>query len=403
MARRKRRFGRVRRLPSGRFQARYPGPDGLLRPGPQTFATRTDAERWLSVVEAELMQGTWLDPIAGQVPLGEYAERWINERPGLAPKTVVLYEGLLRRHIRPALGDLAVADVTPAGVRSWRASLLDDGTGRVTVAKAYRLLKAVLTTAVDDDLIRRNPCRIKGAGTERSPERPTVTIEEVYAIAGGVSEWFSALVLLAAFCGLRWGELIALRCRHLELDGDAVVHVRGSVSEVDGKFVEGPPKSEAGRRDVTIPSVIVAELRKHLGRWSEAGPDGRVFVGPKGGIPRRTNFQATWVKATRAAGVPGLHFHDLRHTGNTLAAESASLRELMARMGHSSTRAALIYQHASRERERAIGAAISARVQAARQAPKGHARGTDAGSAGKRRRPRDEGGAADQGTSQASG
>lgn len=160
-------------------------------------------------------------------------------------------------------------------------------------AWTYWLLKAVLNTAVDDELIRRNPCRIKGAGTERSPERPTVTIEQVYAIAGGVRPWFKALVLLAAFTGLRWGELIALRRRHLDLDGDGVVKVRGSVAEVDGKFIEGPTKSEAGRRDVAIPEVIVPELRAHLDEHAQAGDDGRVFVGPTGAIPRRTNFQAT--------------------------------------------------------------------------------------------------------------
>jgi hypothetical protein len=99
-----------------------------------------------------------------------------------------------------------------------------------------------------------------------------------------------------------------------------------------------------------------------------------VFVGSTGAIPRRINFQATWRTAVEAAGVLGLHFHDLRHTGNMLAAESASLRELMARMGHSSTRAALIYQHASRDRERAIAAAVSARVEAARPKVEGHDR-----------------------------
>src|SRR5215510_5768211 len=119
MARSRRRFGRVRELPSGRFQARYPGPDGLLRPGPTTFLSRTDAERWLSVVEAELIQGTWLDPLDGLLPLGDYAERWIKERPNLAPRTRVLYEGLLRNHIRPGLGAQAVADITPGDVRSW--------------------------------------------------------------------------------------------------------------------------------------------------------------------------------------------------------------------------------------------------------------------------------------------
>jgi integrase len=376
----KRRFGRVRRLRSGRWQARYLGPDGLDRPAPQTFPTKRDAEVWLSVTEAELHQGTWFDPDAGRVALGEYGERWINERPGLAPKTVVLYEGLFRLHIRPGLGGVDVGDLTPQDVRSWRRGLLDAGVGSVTVAKAYRLLKSIMNTAVDDELIRRNPCRIKGAGVERSPERQILTVEQVYAIAGGVRPWFSALVLLAAFTGLRWGELMALRRRHLDLDGDGVVRVRGSLAEVDGKFIEGPPKSAAGRRDVAIPEVIVPELRAHLAKWSEPGADGRVFVGPRGGIPRRPNFQATWREAITAAGVPGLHFHDLRHTGNMLAAQAASLRELMARMGHSSTRAALIYQHASQDRERAIGAAVSALVEATRPDPIGHATGTEAGS-----------------------
>jgi integrase len=375
MARQRRRFGRVEELPSGRFRARYPGPDGLLRPAPNTFLTRTDAERWLSVVEADLLRGTWIDPAAGRVAVREYAERWIAERPGLAPRTVELYRSVVRCHIVPKLGDLSLADVTPARVRSWRMELLHAGLSAVTVAKAYRLLKAVLNTAVDDELIRRNPCRIKGAGNEPSPERPTITIEQVYAIADEVRPWFRALVLLAAFTGLRWGELLFLRRRHLDLD-DGIVSVRGSLGEVGGRLLEGPPKSAAGRRDVAIPEAIVPELRAHLDEWSQDGADGRVFVGPKGATPKRGNFQVTWSEAVEKAGVPGLHFHDLRHTGNTLAAEGASLRELMARMGHNSARAALIYQHATKDRERAIGAAISARIEAVRAPAEGHDRAT---------------------------
>ena len=148
--------------------------------------------------------------------------------------------------------------------------------------------------------------------------------------------WFRALVLLAAFTRTPKGELSFLRRRHLDLD-DGIVKVRGSVGEVGGQLVEDPPNSTAGRRDVAIPEAIVPELRAHLDEWSQDGADGRVFVGPKGSTPRRGNFQATWSKAVANAEVPGLHFHDLRHTGNTLAAEGASLRELMARMGHNST------------------------------------------------------------------
>lgn len=136
----------------------------------------------------------------------------------------------------------------------------------------------------------------------------------------------SAMVLMAAFTGLRWGELLALRRRHVVLDGGALVRVRTSLAEVDGKLVEGPPKSAAGRRDVAIPAAIVPDLQVHLDEWSEDGAEGRVFVGPLGATPRRGNFQAKWRQAIDKAGVPGLHFHDLRHTGNTLAAEGASLR-----------------------------------------------------------------------------
>jgi integrase len=129
--------------------------------------------------------------------------------------------------------------------------------------------------------------------------------------------------------------------------------------------------AESVVRVVGVPAVLVPELREHFDRWSEAGPNGRVFVGPKGATPRRSNFNRAWSTAlTRAEsdGTPmpeGLHFHDLRHTANGFAADAASLRELMTRMGHSTARAALIYQHARRDREKEIAATVSARVEEA--------------------------------------
>src|SRR5580700_4270930 len=157
----KRRFGRVRRLPSGRWQARYQGPDGIDRPAPETFADKTDAEVWLTLKEAEIVQGEWVNPEAGQVQLAEYASTWIEERPGLRPKTIELYRYLLRRHLTPVLGGTPIAEIQPGHVRRWRKTLLAEGVSAVTVAKAYRLLKAVLNTAADDGAIKRNPCRIK--------------------------------------------------------------------------------------------------------------------------------------------------------------------------------------------------------------------------------------------------
>jgi excisionase family DNA binding protein len=177
----KRRFGRVRRLPSGRWQARYKGPDGIDRPAPSTFTTKGDAERWLSLTEADIIKDNWLNPDMGRVLFTDYAGAWIAERPNLRPKTLQLYRGLVRIHLVPILGSLAVADITKPVVRRWRQALLDSGVGIVTVAKAYRLLKAILNTAVDDGLIRLNPCRIKGAGEEKSPERPVLTLSQVFA------------------------------------------------------------------------------------------------------------------------------------------------------------------------------------------------------------------------------
>ena len=118
----KRRFGRVRQLPSGRWQARYQGPDGIDRAAPETFGSKTDAEVWLTLKEAEILKGDWTNPDDGKVPLADYAQTWIAERPGLRPKTVELYRYLLRKHIAPVLGNLAIADIKPgrsgAGVSS---------------------------------------------------------------------------------------------------------------------------------------------------------------------------------------------------------------------------------------------------------------------------------------------
>jgi integrase len=379
---RRRRFGAVRQLPSGRWQARYPGSDGLLRPADHTFPTRTDAEVWLTLSEGDMKRGNWLDPAGGRVRLDHFAERWIDERPGLSARTTTLYRGLLRSHIAPKLGGVDLVDLTPAGIRAWRKQLLDGGLGEVTVAKCYRFLRAVLNTAVDDELIRRNPCRIKGAGTESSRERPVATPEQIEALVKAMPERWKALVLLAVTSSLRWGELMALAKPDVDLRRRTVRVVK-SLSDDRGRMTLAPTKSEAGKRTVVVPAAVVPILRAHVAEFSERRPGGRVFVGAKGATLRRTNFQAIWVKAVQSAGLPeGFRFHDLRHTGNTWAAESgANLRELMERMGHSSTRAALIYLHAATDGHRRIADEIDRKLRGD-QADEDEGRNDDEGPAG---------------------
>lgn len=352
----KRRFGRVRRLPSGRYQARYPGPDGVDRPAPETFDTKGAAEVWLVKTEAELLNEDWINPDAGKVPFGQYASDWIAERPDLRPKTVQLYRYLLRRHLNPTFETKAIAEIKEPQVRKWRKNLLDNGVSEVTTAKAYRLLKAVFATAADDGAVKRNPCRIKGAGQEESPERPVLTIAQVYAVASAAGPRYRALILLAMFTSLRWGELAGLRRCDLDLDA-RTVHVTRQLTEINGRGIEfGPPKSKAGIRTVPIPALIIPVIRWHLSCFAQDGDEGLIFTSPRGLPLRHSQFrQRIWLPALKAAGLTGVHFHDLRHTGNTLAANAgASLRELMDRMGHDSERAAMIYLHGSDKRQQAI-------------------------------------------------
>lgn len=367
-------FGNIRKRPNGRWQARYQDDTGRVHS--DVFATRGDAARFLASVRADMDRGAWFDPLAGVERFDTYAERWVTRRRikgrPLGPRTQELYRWLLSKHTVPTLGRLELRHLTVPVIRDWHASLTGPGgPGEITAAKCYRLVRAICNTAVAEELIPRNPCAIPGAGQEASPERPVITVPEVYALADAVGPRWRAAVLLASFCGLRFGELAALTRDRLDLL-HATVTVAASASELaGGRRHVGPPKSEAGRRLIAIPVAIVDDLTSHVAAYSEPGPNGLVFVGENGGRLRNANFgRSVWRPAVRSVGLAGLHFHDLRHTGNTLAAATgASTKELMARMGHSSMDAALRYQHATRDRDAAIAAALSALVAEVRPAP----------------------------------
>jgi integrase len=294
--------------------------------------------------------------------------------------------GVLRARIAEAVDAAGTSLVELDGVGPIVAALIRarSGLGEVTVAKCYRFLRAVLNTAVDDEMIRRNPCRIKGAGGESSRERPVATPGQVEALVTAMPDRWKALVLLAVASSLRWGELMALTKPDVDLKRRTVRVVK-SLSDDKGRMTLGPTKSEAGKRTVVVPVAVVPVLRAHMAEFSERRQAGRVFVGAKGATLRRTNFQATWVGAVKEAGLPeDFRFHDLRHTGNTWAADSgANLRELMERMGHSSTRAALIYLHAARDGHRRIADEIDRKLRGA-QAPEDEDPDDGEGTAGAR-------------------
>lgn len=362
-----RRFGSIRRRESGRWQVRYLGTDGVSHTAPETFARRSDADRFLTLLEAQLAKGEWIDPERGKVTVKDYAEQWIAQRPGLRPRTVDLYTWLLGKHVTPYLGPVPLGKLDTAAVRQWRARLLTDGVSVGMAAKAYRLLRAVLMTAVkEDEILRVNPCRIPGADQERAAERPTLTLGQVFALADRMPERYRALVLLATFASLRWGEVSALHRGDFDCRA-GTVRVRQAFVEQRGVgLVLGPPKSRAGRRVVAVPATIVPAVSDHLAAFTGPGADALMFTVPSGRPIWRGNFNTLvkWRESVAAIGAAGVHFHDLRHTGNTLASQAKpSLRDLMTRMGHDSPRAALIYQHASADADHAIADAVDLMVQ----------------------------------------
>ena len=282
--------------------------------------------------------------------------------------------GMSLREIGPHVGcshQSVALIVRHASRRPVRRNGWVPGPGRLTLADREEITIGLHAgqsfTAIADRLVRRNPCRIDGAGIEESPEREIASLPVVFAVADALPVRYRAMALLATFAGMRWGELVGLRRENVDL-ATKEIRIVETTAELDkGGLLPETPKSRAGRRTVAFPEELVPELRWHLERFAEPGERGLVFVGPKGAPLRRSNFRPIWNAARTKAGSPELHFHDLRHVGGTLAAATgASLKELMARLGHSSTRAALIYQHATRDRDQAIAKALGGLVQQVR-------------------------------------
>ncbi|MFD8937804.1 tyrosine recombinase XerC [Streptomyces sp. NPDC059578] len=331
---RRHRFGAIRRLPSGRYQARYPGPDGVMRSAPETFATTTDADDWLAEKQTEIRRGEWRDPDAGSVNFRVYAEKWVAERE-LAPLSEDLYHYLLAHHVLPTFGESDLDEITAPLVREWRAERLRTTKARTTTAKAYRLLKGIMETAVDDDLIKRNPCRIKGTGKEKAAERRIATVAQVDAQADQLGSRWRFMVYLGAYGALRPKELAGLRRRDVDVDALRITVRIAEPERTNGRRAPGDTKSEAGTRTVHLPEFLRPELRVHMELFVGEGPDELVFLGEKGAPFRRSTFGRKWRKARTVVGVPvGFRFYDLRHTGHTLSTRSgATLKDTMMRAG----------------------------------------------------------------------
>lgn len=351
-----RQFGHIRKFKSGRWQASYVGPGGKRRTAPRTFRTKTDARRWLATVEADLLRGVWVDDDLGRETFGNYARAWLTDNPRIGPR----WRETCLRNLRLHLADLdgvELRKLTPVMVRRWHADALRGAGGRTSIAQSYRFLRAVLNGAVREGAIAKNPCQVVGAGADRARERTVASPAEVAALVEAITPRYRAAVLLAAWCGLRRGEVLGLFREDIDLAAGTVTVRRNRVELLSGKSFDGPPKTEAGHRTVSIPPHVLPVLREHMTAW--AGPE-RVFVGQDGRPMRGDTVRQAFGRARDKVGMEGFTFHDLRHTGQTLAASlGATIKDLMRRLGHASTAAANRYLHAVEGRDGEIAEALS--------------------------------------------
>ena len=353
----RRRFGAIRKLASGRFQARYRDPQGRDQTAPQTFRTAADAARFLDRVQQDVERGGWrADARLGKRTLRQYCDSYLEENPRIGERWAETCRRNMRLHLVDLL-DEPVAAISPPMIRSWHSRALRGKGGRTSISQSYRFIRAVLNVAVSDGAIERNPCLIPGAGNQRSPERSIATPAQVATLVDATTPRYRAAVALAAWCGLRRGEICALRLADVDLKAGTVT-VRQSRVELleSGRKFDKDPKSEAGKRTVSIPPHLLPLLRDHAKTFSGT----MHFIADTTGQQARGNtiYQA-FVRARKVTGTD-ISFHDLRHTGQSLAAATgASLVDLKKRLGHSSLAAAQRYMHAVEGRDLAIAQALS--------------------------------------------
>lgn len=364
-------FGYVETLRSKRYRARYVGPDGERYSGPVTYATKADARDFLAREAADIARGVWRPPAQREVevwqdtaagPLfAQFAEKYVANRE-VTERTASEYRRLLAKRINPTFGTKRVSEITTNDVDDWFAgrTLRAAPTER---ARAYELLAAVLKHAVRRGVIPSSPAMVEGgAKSPAAKVRRIATTAEVEHLHKAMPPHTAVAVILGSWCALRLGEIRELRRGDFDLARRTVTVAR-AVSHSDSEaFIIGTPKSAAGVRTVAIPAHVLPLVEAHLDEWVDDDPDALVLHAVNN--PTRhlayATFHRGWDAARVEAGRPDLRFHDLRHTGLTWTARTgATLAEIMARGGHSSVTAALRYQAASQDRDRAVADALS--------------------------------------------
>ena len=321
----------IARRPDGTWRARYR--DAAGKEHARHFVRRADAQRWIDSVTTAVQTGTYVDPARAKVLLDAVAKQWFAGKINLRPTTQARYESALQVHVLPRWGSTQLDRIEHGEIQAWLAELSAAGQSGASVRKAHGVLSAILELAVRDRRLPSNPAA--GTNLPEMNER-----RRRYLTAGQVEELAVAahkgrlVVLVLAYCGLRWSELAALRVENVELLRRRL-DIAQAVTEVNGgKLVWNTPKNHE-RRTVPIPRFLVDEIAAHLpGR----GRNELVFPAPEGGVLRNRNARRSWFDAAATAiGEAGLTPHELRHTAASLAVSAgANVKAVQRMLGHAS-------------------------------------------------------------------
>ncbi|GAB3107473.1 tyrosine-type recombinase/integrase [Streptomyces calidiresistens] len=372
---RRRGFGRIRKLPSGRYQVRCPGPDGVLRPADRTFATVADADLWLARKRVEIEEGRWIDPQQGKATVEDWGARWLaSVAPQLKAKTQASYRSLIRSRINPALGARELSALRPITVAEWVAQMKTAGLSASRIRQAYRVLSQMMASAVDNGMITASPCR--GVRLPRMPqtEPHILTPEEASGIVRHAAPPHDVLIALLAFAGLRVGEAFALRRGDINVPGGLVL-IDENLAEANGVLVFDTPKSHQ-KRAVTLAPSLVRRLVAHLDGLPE-GDETLLFTN-RFGRPLRYNQwrKAHFDPAVSAAGLKDVTPHDLRASHGSWVADRYGVMTAAHRLGHSN--ASVTTRHYARPiagRDAEVAAASDSWLEghdAPRRAQEGH-------------------------------
>jgi integrase len=358
-------WGWLRKLPSGRWHASYIWPPELDRHNaPITYVSKMDAEAWLASERRLIEQGTWTAPrlrieasLNRGKTLGQYATDWIEMR-NVKPRTKIGYESLFKGHIEKKLGNQPLATLTSDTIRRWYSGLGKDHVRRNS--HAYGLLHAILATAVSDGVLASNPANLKGVMNPPAKRQAVILdVDDIGKLATAIQpERLKCLVLVSAWCGLRWGEVIELRRRDIAPDCSVITVSRGVTHRRKQCHID-TPKSGKGRT-VIVPPHIREDLKHHLAAYVNKDHGAQLFPASKDGCHLNDRvFRDYFTPALKAIGREGVRIHDLRHFAGTQTARVANLVETMNRLGHSTAKASLIYQQMVSGRPEEIAKALS--------------------------------------------